>query len=1028
MVNKIYYRRCFVMKNLLMIMIVVLFAMFVGVRGPAAESFDLPLQGGGFGIFFEHDSITVTSQNEVNLDISAADEYFVDLTVSSAATNASLTVQGLRPSTVYYVYLDDFSNLTKYTTTEDGSLSLTFTLVEALPELPNLRHVIIQDEPSTLFLRDDATGGDCASIGSWDAATKTCALLQTVTEAIQIDDDAVTLDCNNQIIQKGNGTYAVINRYGTNDFTVKNCIIKGTWSFGILAQGAERANIINNVVDGARVGISFFLCENCQFIGNTIKNGTEVGFLFQAPIKNSASVRQGIVTDNTITNTRFGWKWAAFWFLGCVDEFLNNTVDGKEVLYLCQADGATVTNTDTYATIGVFSSDNVTISNVTFPGGVGQSVFLQDVTNSLIEGIDTGVLETDVGIEVFDSGYAHFGRSDNVTIRNNNLHNVRSGIKTRPPGDNRIHNFLIENNSIIASIQGITLSGDQCTVVGNDIGGTLTGRGFYSFSSNTVTGNTIYNNKVGLRISEVGSVFRDNTISGNLSNVDFGVYPNMPLSRLDVDFDASNLVEGKTVLLLKNPVEQTITGDWAMILVHSGDGVTIQDVTTANNNADSIALVQTNNSIIVGNTVGSANVGIHIVGGQNNQIVDNTFVEPIPPYRTKYPAGIFIDSSSGNVVAGNSIDGYMYGIRVETRYADAVNNLVDGNVITEGNYGGYGPLGNGGYGVYVYGSYDTWLNSNNTISHNDITATYGGLYLRWVTNSLITGNIIHDTPIFGLSLYGATNNTMMNNLFYGQRTTTYMGDIWYRDSTATDNRVFGNDFFSGISTLAEYDPILCDPDTSVGIGNFFDRSIPAERTRYGPCGIAGTPFTESGLAMSWQAVEQCRDGRDNDGDADVDLADTDCYGNLYTEIEAPPCTDADNDGYAYNGGQCGPMDCNDTDAEVNPSALEVCLDNQDNNCDGQIDECTAEDNVQTLIEVIQSDELTGGTEGSLVSKLGNAIKSLDRENQSTILNQLGAFENEVEAQRGKHLTEEQADYLLQVVADIREDIEAGVTP
>ncbi len=49
------------------------------------------------------------------------------------------------------------------------------------------------------------------------------------------------------------------------------------------------------------------------------------------------------------------------------------------------------------------------------------------------------------------------------------------------------------------------------------------------------------------------------------------------------------------------------------------------------------------------------------------------------------------------------------------------------------------------------------------------------------------------------------------------------------------------------------------------------------------------------------------------------------------------CTDSDGDGYAVEGGDCGPVDCNDNNASVNAGATEVC-DGVDNNCDGQIDE------------------------------------------------------------------------------------------
>ncbi|MES9993284.1 MAG: putative metal-binding motif-containing protein [Candidatus Thiodiazotropha sp.] len=113
------------------------------------------------------------------------------------------------------------------------------------------------------------------------------------------------------------------------------------------------------------------------------------------------------------------------------------------------------------------------------------------------------------------------------------------------------------------------------------------------------------------------------------------------------------------------------------------------------------------------------------------------------------------------------------------------------------------------------------------------------------------------------------------------------------------------------------------------------------------CGTA-TDFDDDNAAAYPGATEDCSDGIDNDGNGLVDAADPNAV-NCPVE-----CTDSDMDGYAIDGGSCGAVDCNDNDASINPGAAEICSDGVDNNCNGLVD--TADSNaVDCPLECTDSD-------------------------------------------------------------------------
>ena len=83
---------------------------------------------------------------------------------------------------------------------------------------------------------------------------------------------------------------------------------------------------------------------------------------------------------------------------------------------------------------------------------------------------------------------------------------------------------------------------------------------------------------------------------------------------------------------------------------------------------------------------------------------------------------------------------------------------------------------------------------------------------------------------------------------------------------------------------------------------------------------------------------------------------------------------------------------------------------------------TPEEATQDLIADIEELNLLGGIENSLISKLEATSNSLNNGQENAAINELNAFINQVEAQRGKMITNEQADELIAEAQRITDNI------
>ena len=172
--------------------------------------------------------------------------------------------------------------------------------------------------------------------------------------------------------------------------------------------------------------------------------------------------------------------------------------------------------------------------------------------------------------------------------------------------------------------------------------------------------------------------------------------------------------------------------------------------------------------------------------------------------------------------------------------------------------------------------------------------------------------------------------------------------------SAPDLNLYGQDFFnngaSNSTSFAAIEGLDSDHDGFTNIDEITARTFPGDANSKpvivgpvctdadgdgfaiegGACGVVDC--NDNNAAIKPNAAEACTDTIDNDCDGLVDRADPNA-------VNCPPlCTDNDKDGYAIEGGACGPVDCNDSNAAVKPGAVESCTDKIDNNCNSLIDE------------------------------------------------------------------------------------------
>lgn len=158
---------------------------------------------------------------------------------------------------------------------------------------------------ATIFIRDDATGGDCTGVGIWDDINNVCFLTTNLTESVVLADNGVFLDCQfHSITGSGVGGSIGVDADTKRRVALKNCIISN-FDRGIFFSRVARGSSFNNEVFGNIVGMEVEGSRGISISSTNAHDNSEDGIFVTASRKvvifnsnSNENGKNGIVFEN----------------------------------------------------------------------------------------------------------------------------------------------------------------------------------------------------------------------------------------------------------------------------------------------------------------------------------------------------------------------------------------------------------------------------------------------------------------------------------------------------------------------------------------------------------------------------------------------------------------------------------------------------------------------------------------------------------------------------------------------------------